>query len=157
MQEHHSPEHIEAAISTLQQILTDHYAEPEAQSVLNWSNKAEVVEKFSEPEVPHEGMGLDGTLNFFREQVLPYSVKTWHPRFFNQMFAGVSFPGIIGDMMASMMNPTLATWEMSPVATIIERNVSQWMAGMLGMKPGSSGYLPSGWFALQPDGPDHRA
>ena len=91
---------------------------------------------------------MEETLAYFRDRVLPSSVKTWHPMFMNQMFAGASFPSIIGDMLASMMNPTLATWEMAPVATIIERNVSQWMAQILGMPEGSSGiFLPGGSLA----------
>jgi glutamate/tyrosine decarboxylase-like PLP-dependent enzyme len=65
--------------------------------------------------------------------------------FLNQMFPGACLPAAVADFLASMMNPTLATWEMSPAATLIERSAAQWMARMIGMKSGSSGiFLPGG-------------
>ena len=145
MQEFHTIDEIEEVSRKLTDMMIHTYVDPESQPVLRFRTKAETIDDFFEEQPPQAGIGLAPTLDLFRERILPASVKTWHPLFLNQMFPGTPFAGIIGDLMTSMMNPTLATWEMSPVATIIERMVSQWLAGFLGMKPGSAGiFLPGG-------------
>ncbi|MCB1049295.1 MAG: hypothetical protein KDC71_01760 [Acidobacteria bacterium] len=142
---HHSEEELQLVGQKLIEILSDYYSEPDKIPTLNYMSKNEILDKFPMDQPPEGGRHLVDVLEEFKTQILPASVKTWHPLFLNQMFAGASFPSIIGDLMASMMNPTLATWEMSPVATLIERASSQWMAQILGMRPGSSGiFLPGG-------------
>lgn len=145
MEDYHGEEKIKAITEMLTELLCECYADPEKTPVLQYRDKSKIIEEFWEPEAPKEGIGLENTIEIFRERLLKASVKTWHPMFFNQMFAGASFPAVIGEMAAAMMNPTLATWEMSPVATIIERNTAEWLAHILGMKQGSSGiFLPGG-------------
>lgn len=145
LQSYHSQKDISEITALLTEILTETYQEPDNRPVTTAPAKAEMVSTFYEETAPNEGIGLQKSLEYFRDQVLPHSVKTWHPLFLNQMFAGASFPSIVGDLMASMMNPTLATFEMSPAGTIIERSVAAWMANMLGMPRGSSGiFLPGG-------------
>ncbi len=145
MQEYHDPEQLELLSGKIKDILTEYYQDPEKIPASPGIDKKQIVSEFFEPVIPQTGMGLEQTLAYFRERVLPCSVKTWHPLFLNQMSAGASVPAILGDLLSSMMNATMATWEMTPVATILERNVSFWMARILGMKPGSSGiFLPGG-------------
>ncbi len=145
MQAYHQPDEIRTATNRLLDILIDYYSSPKSSKAVNYRSKEELVKAFYQGEPPNEERPLDDVLKEFKESILPASVKTWHPLFMNQMFAGASFPSIIGDLMASMMNPTLATWEASPVATIIEKNVSQWMAQMMGLPKGSWGiFLPGG-------------
>lgn len=145
MQSYHSEKDISEITAMLTDILSDTYQDPENRPVTVSPGKAEMIEAFYEEIAPSEGIGLKESIAEFRDKVLPASVKTWHPLFMNQMFAGASFPSIVGDLMASMMNPTLATFEMSPAGTIIERSVASWMARMLGMPQGSSGiFLPGG-------------
>lgn len=129
----------------IMEMIENYYHQPEKDSVIPYRSKQKLLDQFRESDPPKEGQGFGETLDYFRDEILTQSVKTWHPLFMNQMFAGASFPAITGDLLASMMNPTLATWEMSPVATIIERNVSEWMAQLIGMQEGSSGiFLPGG-------------
>lgn len=144
MKTYHNRKDIENINKLLINILQDNYIDPEKTPVVPKYDKEKSIKKFSEPLPPFSGKALEEVINDFKENILPESVKTWHPMFMNQMFPGVSFPSIIGDYLASMMNPTLATWEMSPVATIIERNVVSWMAGLLGMPEGSSGIIVPG-------------
>ena len=145
MQEYHLPYEIDSITQKLTDMIKTHYVAPTNQPVVPFRTKSQLLEEISEADCPLEGLGLTETLTYFEEHILKNSIKTWHPLFLNQMFAGASLPAIVGDMLASMMNPTLATWEMSPTATIVERNVSQWMASMIGMPEGSSGiFLPGG-------------
>lgn len=145
MERYHTPDAIAKISAMTQDILINYYSQPEKDTVVPFHPKAVLLEEFRETAPPEQGSGLEATLDFFKNEILPKSIKTWHPLYMNQMFAGVSLPGALGDMFASMMNPTLATWEMSPVATIMERNVSEWLAQLLGMKEGSAGiFLPGG-------------
>ncbi|CAM2065072.1 hypothetical protein SCOR_06825 [Sulfidibacter corallicola] len=126
-------------------MLTENYVAPETTPCVPPRDEEELKRELWQVEPPARGLGLDGALDLFREKVLAKSIKTWHPLFLNQMFAGASVPAIIGDLLAGLMNPTLATFEASPAGTLIERVVSSWMAQMVGMKPGSSGiFLPGG-------------
>ncbi len=144
MQEYHSPQQIQEISDALHQILTEYYVNPEAVPTSPGADKAQLVTRFAQAP-PEEGSGFKEVLDLFRQEVMPHSIKTWHPLFMNQMSAGVSLPAVVGEMLSSMLNCTMATWEMTPVATIIERNVSQWMASLLGMKQGSSGiFVPGG-------------
>jgi len=140
---YHNAEEIARIHNILDRILSEYYSDNHPSKVIAYGDKQDLLNEFSRAEAPAAGIGLDATLQLFRDRILPRSVKTWHPRFLNQMFAGAPFAAILGDYLASMMNPTLATWEVAPVATIIERNVVQWMAQLLGMPKDSSGiFLP---------------
>lgn len=144
----HFHQDIDGLTQRLGDILREYYTEPEAQPVFPKMSKADIVASIHQPKPPSSGLGIAGALDLFRERVLPASVKTWHPQFYNQMFAGSSPAGVFGDALASMLNPTLATWEMSPAATIIERDVAGWMGQLLGMPKGSSGiFVPGGSLA----------
>lgn len=148
MQNEQTPEQIQQLFSAVSQLLTGFYTNPESAPACPGTGKRELIEMISIPDVPSQGMGLEKTLEFFETKVLPNSVKTWHPLFLNQMSAGASVPAILGDMLSSMMNCTMATWEMTPAATIMERNVSMWMGQLLGMTQGASGiFLPGGSIA----------
>ncbi|MDJ0836202.1 MAG: pyridoxal-dependent decarboxylase [Acidobacteriota bacterium] len=142
--QHHQPERIAEVVNQVRDILTDYYAEPTNRPPIQFHSKADMIAAFDEPIPPAEGIGLTGAIDLVRDKVLPTAVKTWHPLFLNQMFPGASMPSLMGEMLASMMNPTLATWEMSPSGTIIERNVIRWMARLLGLPEGSGGILLPG-------------
>jgi len=144
-QDFHHPDALRQFSQQITDILQNYYSQVEGEKVLAYRTKQTLLQQFRETAPPKTGNGFSHTLDYFRDHILSQSVKTWNPMFMNQMFAGASFPAITGDLLASMMNPTLATWEMSPVATIIERNVSEWMAGLIGLPEGSSGiFLPGG-------------
>lgn len=145
MHSYHDPNELETIGQQLVDIMKSYYSEPECRSVIKYKTKSAIIEAFHHLHPPENGQPMESVIERFRQEVLPHSVQTWHPLFLNQMFAGASFPSIVGDLLASMMNPTLATWEMSPVATLIEQNVAQWMAELLGMVAGSGGiFLPGG-------------
>lgn len=144
MNSYHNRLDLEKINKQLIDILEENYVTPEKNPVVPEYDKQKSIDKFLEPLPPQDGMDLEEVINYFKNEILTESVRTWHPLFLNQMFPGVSFPSIVGDYMASMMNPTLATWEMSPAATLIERSVLKWMAELIGMPKGSSGVIVPG-------------
>lgn len=143
MKDLHSASEIQERLTQLETLCVDYYTHPEQAPVWQAKPKATLAAELAEPTAPQQGIGLAAAVQLFNQDILGNAVKTWHPNFMNQMSAGASFPAVLGAALATLMNGTLSTFEASPAATIIERNVAGWMADLLGMKPGSGGiFLP---------------
>jgi len=138
----HSADDLSALQDQILTILKDYYLQPD-RPITSGLKKNSLFKRLYRAEPPQDGVGFPAALEHFQSEILPFSVRTWHPLFLNQMFPGASYPAVVGDLLASMLNPTLATFEVSPAATLIERNVSAWMAQLLGLPAGSGGiFLP---------------
>lgn len=70
------------------------------------------------------------------EFILDRSVRTNHPLFLNQLFGGADPLAIIGDCVTSLLNPTMATFEVAPVLTIIEKRLVSKLLQMTGLNQG---------------------
>ena len=79
------------------------------------------------------------------ELVLEYSVKTAHPRFFNQNFAGPDPVAVAGDWLSSALNTTNATYEAAPVFTLMEDSLLRKLGTLAGYP--ANGRLAPGLFA----------
>lgn len=143
MNDLHSADAIRQSMRQLETLFLDHYEHPEQTPLLQFKTKATLAAELADPTPPQNGIGLEAAVDLFTKDILGNAVKTWHPNFMNQMSAGAAYPTVLATALATMMNGTLSTFEASPAATIIERNVAGWMADLLGMKPGSGGiFLP---------------
>ncbi|XP_053671217.1 cysteine sulfinic acid decarboxylase [Anopheles nili] len=60
------------------------------------------------------------TLETIIRQVLRYSVRTGHPHFHNQLFAGVDPYGLTGSWITEALNTSQYTFEVGPTFTLIE-------------------------------------
>jgi sulfinoalanine decarboxylase len=54
------------------------------------------------------------------EKVLDKSVRTTHPLFLNQLFGGYQPEAVTAEWLTTLLNPTMATYEVAPLMTIIE-------------------------------------
>jgi len=70
------------------------------------------------------------------EFILERSVRTNHPLFLNQLFGGADPLAIIGDWVTSLLNPTMATFEIAPVLTVIEKRLVSKLLQMTGLSQG---------------------
>ncbi|MBP9674963.1 MAG: aminotransferase class V-fold PLP-dependent enzyme [Bacteriovoracaceae bacterium] len=66
------------------------------------------------------------------EKFLSLSVNTHSSHFFNQLYAGPHPLGVLGDLLASLNNSTMATQEMSPLASQMEKALITKIAQMIG-------------------------
>jgi glutamate/tyrosine decarboxylase-like PLP-dependent enzyme len=57
------------------------------------------------------------------KKILDYSPNTLHPLFNNQLSAGINFEALIGELVSAISNATMATYEVAPVATLIEQKL----------------------------------
>ncbi|MBT4936396.1 pyridoxal-dependent decarboxylase, partial [Candidatus Peregrinibacteria bacterium] len=55
------------------------------------------------------------------EKYIKYSVNTHNKQYFNQMWNGGSLPSRIGEIITACMNTSMYTYNVAPVATLIER------------------------------------
>lgn len=70
------------------------------------------------------------------QNYLQYAVGTLDPHFMNQLFSGLQPWALAGEMLATVTNTTMATYEASPVATLMERELVQHLCQFAGWKNG---------------------
>jgi glutamate/tyrosine decarboxylase-like PLP-dependent enzyme len=68
--------------------------------------------------------------------VLEKSVRTTHPLFLNQLFGGYHPEAISAEWISTVLNPTMATFEVAPLMTILEKEVSRKLSNLMGLKLG---------------------
>ncbi|KAK6632509.1 hypothetical protein RUM43_013276 [Polyplax serrata] len=68
--------------------------------------------------------------------IIKCSVKTGHPYFVNQLFSGVDPYGLIGQWLTDALNPSVYTYEVSPVFSIMEDVVLEEMRRIVGFPEG---------------------
>ncbi len=100
------------------------------------SGPAALEERFAE----FGGLGLEppaglcpSTVPDLLREIIAASVHTSHPKFFNQNFAGPDIIALAGDWLGASLNTTAATYEMSPVFTLMERALLGRMAKIAGI------------------------
>ncbi|XP_030623271.1 cysteine sulfinic acid decarboxylase isoform X2 [Chanos chanos] len=76
--------------------------------------------------------------------VAKYSVKTNHPRFFNQLFAGVDYHALTGRLLTETLNTSQYTYEVAPVFVLMEDVVLQKLRSLLGWNEGDGIFCPGG-------------
>lgn len=82
-------------------------------------------------ELPMEGISLTD-LQSEIASYLKHAVKTAHPAYFNQLWGGFSAPCFMGDMVSSVTNTSMYTYEVAPVATEIEKTIIAKMGKLVG-------------------------
>ena len=73
-----------------------------------------------------------------------WQVHVTHPRYFGLFNPSVTPASVVGDTLAAMYNPQLATWRTSPAANEIERHSLAWLTGKLGFPAESAASFTSG-------------
>ena len=113
------------------------------------------VTRDESPSQVREALGLTGPLPesgtdpaLLLEQtarlLFDHSLLNGHPRFFGYITAPPAPIGILGDFLASALNPNVGAWMLSPAATEIESQTVRWIASLIGYPHDSGGLLVSG-------------
>ena len=106
-----------------------------------WREMPEQVRQALSAPVPRLGVGAEAAYAAFTENVLPYPIGNWHPRFFGWVMGQGTPFGMMADMLASGMNPNVGGFNDSPA--LVERQVVDWCGSMLGFE-GAGGLLVTG-------------
>ena len=83
---------------------------------------------------------LDDVLNF----VKIHSINTNHPLFLNQLFGNTNKLSIIAEKIIAEMNTSMYTYEMSPVFTSMENEITKQLKNIFGFNYCESLFLPGG-------------
>lgn len=75
---------------------------------------------------------------------LKYSVRTTHPQFNNQLQAGANFESLLGEIISFVSNTTMATFEVAPVASLIEAKLIEELNTLIGYQDGGGIMLTGG-------------
>uniref|UniRef100_A0A8C1IG67 Cysteine sulfinic acid decarboxylase n=1 Tax=Cyprinus carpio TaxID=7962 RepID=A0A8C1IG67_CYPCA len=78
------------------------------------------------------------------QDVARYSVKTCHPRFFNQLFAGVDYHALTGRLLTETLNTSQYTYEVAPVFVLMEEEVLRKLRSLVGWSEGDGIFCPGG-------------
>jgi aromatic-L-amino-acid/L-tryptophan decarboxylase len=93
------------------------------------------------PERPEP---LEEILDELERDVLPFASRDGHPRFFGFVpFAG-TWPGALGDLIASACNLYVGSWMESAGPSQVELEVLGWFKDWIGYPPAAAGSLVSG-------------
>jgi len=68
------------------------------------------------------------------ENYLDNSVRTGHRQYFNQLWSGFSLPGLLGEIVTSLTNTSMYTYEVAPAASVIETVLVEKMGKIVGFK-----------------------
>ena len=90
-----------------------------------------------------DGADMDAILASL-EAVIGHSVNTAHPGFHNQLFSGFNPPAVFGEFVATLLNTTMATWEASPAATLIETSLVERLGRLAGLDGGDGVFTGGG-------------
>ena len=118
-------------------LLFDHVEQIESRPVVEWTPAAEL----------HELVRIDGStadpLELAR-LVARYANQLHHPMYMGHQVCAPLPDGATADLLISMLNQSTAVWEMSPIATPIEKEVMRWLASLAGFPETSAGTAVSG-------------
>ena len=106
-------------------------------------HKPEDLKKKLALNISPDGAGMDDIVSEI-EKYLKYAVKTGHPGYLNQLFGGFNFPAFLGELVTALTNTSMYTYEVAPVATLMEKALMDKMIGFTGWKSGTGSLLTGG-------------
>ena len=93
---------------------------------------------------PASGRDLDEILRHLGEDVLPFRSRIDHPRYLAYVPGEGTWPGALGDLIASTYNIDVGNWMESAGPSRLETVVLRWFADWIGYPAESAGVLVSG-------------
>jgi len=96
-----------------------------------------------DPEIAEEGITEKEFLDMV-DNYLEYSVRTGNKQFLNQLYSGFNFPAFIGEVISTLANTSMYTYEVAPVATVIETEMIRLMNSYVGYSEGDGVFLSGG-------------
>ncbi len=94
-------------------------------------------------QIEKAGIDQNGFLELV-DQYLNYSVRTGSRQFLNQLYSGFNFPAFIGDVLTTLTNTSMYTFEVAPVATEIEKTMISLMSRYAGYDNGDGLFVSGG-------------
>jgi len=103
----------------------------------------ELARRFSE-ELPRDGRPAAEIVERLEREVLADANKYYHPMYMGHQTSAPLAVGVWMESVIGALNQSLAVWEMSPTATVIEHQIVGWLSKLAGYGAGAGGTLTSG-------------
>lgn len=101
------------------------------------------LQQILQATVGEEPVGEEEFLKMM-DQYLEFAVKTGNKQFLNQLYSGFNFPAFLGDVLTTLTNTSMYTYEVAPAATIIEKEMIALMNSYAGYDEGDGIFLTGG-------------
>ncbi len=111
------------------------------QKVIDYKNPDELKDIFKNN---FETGSNDESLIENIKNYIHYSVKTSSKQFHNQLFAGTNLPALLGELTSVVMNASNYTYEVSPIGTLMEKELIYKMGSKVGYKDADGTFLTGG-------------
>lgn len=113
----------------------------ESDKVIDYKSPSELASIFDFKLGPkNEQSALNALINDY----VKHSAKTGNKQYLNQLFSGFNSAGVAGEILATLMNTSMYTYEVAPVATLIEREVIAKMNSYTGFTNGDGIFTSGG-------------
>ncbi|XP_063808162.1 cysteine sulfinic acid decarboxylase isoform X3 [Pseudophryne corroboree] len=117
--------------------------------VCEWM-EPEQLQRVLDLNIRSHGESQDVLLGYCRD-IIRLSVKTGHPRFFNQLFSGLDRHALTGRIISETLNTShhmyasyRYTYEVAPVFVLMEDEILRTMRSFIGWKTGDGIFCPGG-------------
>lgn len=118
-------------------LLFDHAGQVADGPVVEWTAPDDLRELVRLDQSPAEPLEL-------AKLVTRYSNHLHHPSYMGHQVCPPLYDSATADLLISFMNNSTAVWEMSPIATVIEKEIVRWLANLAGYPESSEGTAVSG-------------
>ena len=118
-------------------LLFDHVEQIEERPVVEWTPAAELRELVRIDQETVEPLAA-------ARLVARYSNQLHHPSYMGHQVCPPFLDSAIADLLVSFTNNSTAVWEMSPIGTVIEKEIVRWLANLAGYPETAEGTAVSG-------------
>ena len=118
-------------------LLFDHVEGIAERPVVEWKTAAELRELVRIDDTRAEPIDL-------AKLVARWSIQLHHPSYMGHQVCPPIMDAAVTDLLVSVMNQSTAVWEMSPIGTVIEKEVVRWLATVAGYPETAEGTAVSG-------------
>ena len=102
--------------------------------ILNYQNVEDLKTSFP-LDLPFHGKSSEDIINLV-ETYLQHSVRTSSHQFFNHLWGGVDFTGIVSELVTATTNTSLTLYESAPIALLIEQELIRALNTLVGFSNG---------------------
>ena len=96
------------------------------------------------PSLPSKGVSAQELFSKVPKLLFDHSLFNGHPKFFGYITSSAAPIGALADMLAASVNSNCGGYNLSPVATEVEKQTVQWIAELIGFPSDCGGILVSG-------------
>jgi sulfinoalanine decarboxylase len=119
------------------------FLEDELQNPISGYIKPKEVEKVLDIKLGKEGVSDDELKNLLKKIILK-TPKSSSKLFFNQLFGGRNSKAVLGDLLAVMLNNSMATYKIAGPQVAVEKEILSQVYNLIGYDNNAGGTLPTG-------------